>query len=90
VAAVAPHDAAVPRRDGGGPVYPGYFERFGDLQLAAEATRLWLLDARAPLPERASAALRERISPDPQGGWRLAPWASASSGRMPLHWAAPA
>ncbi len=73
-----------------GPVYPGYFERFGDLQLAAEATRLWLLDARAPLPERASAALRERLKPDPQGGWRLTPWTSDSSGRMPLHWAAPA
>ena len=47
---------------------------------AAEATRLWLLDARAPLPERASAALRQRLSPDPQGGWRLMPWASESSG----------
>lgn len=69
--------------------YPGwkiYFERQVDLQLATEATRLWLKAPHESLQTRASPALRERLSATREGaaGWRLAP--HYQDGRVPLRW----
>jgi hypothetical protein len=63
------------------PAHAGYLERAADLQLAAEATRLWL--RQAPLSD-ASPALRERLNVD--AGWQLTPFNTDSRGRLPLRW----
>ena len=68
------------------PAWAGYLERAADLQLAAEATQLWL--RQAPLTD-ASPALRERLKGDAAGGWQLGPFSDPSRGRLPLRWPAP-
>lgn len=68
------------------PAWAGYLERSADLQLAAEATHLWL--RAAPLAD-ASPALRERLKAEPQAGWQLKPFTDQSRGRLPLRWPAP-
>lgn len=74
--------------DTAAPAYAGYFERKVDLQLAAEATRLWLQAQQRDLASRASPALRQRLSPLPDGaaGWQLTPHHDGSRGRLPLRW----
>lgn len=66
--------------------YAGYFERAADLQHSAEATALWLRDARSPLPERASPALRARLAPLAGGGWQIEALQAESTKRLPLRW----
>lgn len=65
-----------------------YFEREADLQLATEATRLWLLNPAKDWAAQASPALRERLA-WADGSWRLTPWSEGSVGRMPLAWRTP-
>ena len=74
--------------DTAAPAYAGYFERKVDLQLAAEATRLWLQAPERDLASRASPALRQRLSPLPDGaaGWQLTPHHPDSRRQLPLRW----
>lgn len=74
--------------DTAAPAYARYFERNVDLQLAAEATRLWLQAPQRDLAARASPALRQRLSPLPDGaaGWQLTPHHPESRRQLPLRW----
>ncbi len=74
--------------DVGHPAYIGYFERNVDLQLAAEATRLWLLAPGQDLQTRASPGLRPRLSAATDGaaGWQLTPHHRDSARKLPLRW----
>lgn len=62
-----------------------YLQRQADLQLAAEATALWLQrDAQAW--HQASPALRARLQGDAQQGWSLQPFNDRRLETPPLHW----
>lgn len=68
------------------PTYFVHFQRNAELQLAAEATRLWLQAPQRDLASRASPALRQRLSLDAAGGWQLMPHYQDSRRQLPLRW----
>ncbi|MFN4116550.1 MAG: hypothetical protein ACK4F7_08640 [Inhella sp.] len=70
------------------PTYVVHLQRNVDLQLAAEATRLWLTLPQADWSTRASPELRQRLRPrvDGTAGWQLTPHRDDAGERLPLRW----
>jgi|GEM_PF-5625183 len=68
------------------PSYESHFRRTADLQLASQATALWLRGGRL---EQAQAVLRDRLSQESNGDWRLRLWAHDTNTALPTRWPSP-
>lgn len=68
------------------PAYITHFQRPADLQLASQATALWLRGGR---PEQAQGLLRERLSQASDGVWQLRLHTASGNPGMPTQWPTP-